>query len=73
MTEAVLAPTASRSVVGVMNEFAYLAAALRVDHPDDWLRLSVHLAQTPCGPVYQRHIGPDRELAAMVADLPIPL
>jgi hypothetical protein len=61
------AKTASRSVLGVMNEFKYLAEVetqLEDDH--DLLSLSLRLAETPCGPLYQRHISPDRELAALV-------
>lgn len=63
-----LAPTANRSVVGVMTEFAFLAGVARTDQ-DDLLQLSMRLAATPCGPLYQRHISPDQELAALVADL----
>lgn len=66
-----LAATANRSLVGVMNEFGHLASLDRaVDH--DFLRLSMRLATTPCGPLYQRHISPDRELAALLADVPAP-
>ena len=32
----------------------------------DLLSLSLRLAETPCGPLYKRHISPDRELAAIV-------
>lgn len=64
-----LAKTASRSVVGIMNEFTYLAGAWRQDEPD-LLALAVRLAATPCGPLYKRHISPDRELAALVAAQP---
>jgi hypothetical protein len=60
-----VAKTASRSVVGIMNEFGYLADAWRQAEPD-LLALAVRLAATPCGPLYQRHISPDRELAALV-------
>ena len=65
MDEVRLARTASRSVVGIMNEFTYLADAWRQDEPD-LLALAVRLAATPCGPLYKRHISPDRELAALV-------
>jgi hypothetical protein len=64
MEEAQLARTTSRSVLGIMNEFAFLAAAN--GHPPRLLELSVDLARTPCGPLYQGHISPDRELAALV-------
>jgi hypothetical protein len=71
MDEARLAKTASRRVVGIMNEFTYLADAWRQDEPG-LLALAVRLAATPCGPLYQRHISPDRELAALVAARPHP-
>ena len=62
-----LAKTANRSVVGVMNEFARLAEVFRDDEAAvDALDLAVRLAATPCGPLYDRHISPDRELAAWV-------
>lgn len=63
-----LLATASRSVVGVMNEFIHLANAYR--NPDgaaDLDPLTMRLAQTPCGPLYKTHISPDRELAALLA------
>jgi hypothetical protein len=66
MAEVHLAPTANRSVVGVLNEFAYLTDAHQPD-PNCLLDLSVRLATTPLGPLYQRHITPDRELAALIA------
>ena len=63
-----VAKTSSRSVLGVMNEFAYLAGVYaRVDGGSDLLALSMRLAETPCGPLYKREISPDRELSALVA------
>ncbi|WP_238672841.1 hypothetical protein [Micromonospora alfalfae] len=32
----------------------------------DLVDLAVRLAATPCSPLYQRHVSPDRELAAIV-------
>lgn len=61
-----LASTANRSVVGVMNEFGHLADAYRDTDQPCLLDLSVRLASTPCGPLYQRHVSPDRELAALI-------
>jgi hypothetical protein len=62
-----LAKTANRSVVGIMNEFTFLAEAYRGDTPaPDLLALAVGLAATPCGPLYRRHVSPDRELAALL-------
>ena len=59
-----------------MNEFAYLADLDRADNADldradnaDLMRLSMRLATTPCGPLFQRHVSPDRELAALIVGL----
>jgi hypothetical protein len=63
-----LAKTSNRSVVGMMNEFTFLAEAhLGTGTQPNLLGLSVRLAGTPCGPLYKRHVSPDRELAALVA------
>jgi hypothetical protein len=64
------AATANRSVVGVMNEFSFLADAWRDAH-GDLLALAVRLAATPCGPLYSTHGSPDRALAAHVRAAPI--
>jgi hypothetical protein len=62
-----LAKTANRSVVGIMNEFTFLADAYRSDTPaPDLLALALRLAATPCGPLYSKHVSPDRELAALL-------
>jgi hypothetical protein len=63
------AKTANRSVVGIMNEFTFLAEADQAQ-PDrrDLVPLAVWLAGTPCSPLYKSHSFPDRELAALVAD-----
>jgi hypothetical protein len=62
-----LGKTANRSVVGIMSEFTYLAEANRADTPAPDLRgLAMRLATTPCGPLYSKHVSPDRELDALV-------
>ena len=62
-----LAKTANRSVVGIMNEFTFLASSYRADTPaPDLLALAIRLASTPCSPLYSRHVSPDRELAALL-------
>ena len=62
-----LAKTANRSVVGIMNEFTFLAGAYRGDTPaPDLQALAIRLAATPCGPLYNKHVSPDRELAALL-------
>ncbi len=68
MNERRVAKTASRSVLGVMNEFRFLGGVyFHEDGETDLLALSMRLAETPCSPLYQRHISPDRELAALLA------
>ena len=61
-----IAPTRNRSVVGTMNDFSFLADHHRADFSGELVELSVRLAETPCSPLYKRHISPDRELAAMI-------
>lgn len=61
-----VAPTANRSVVGTMSDFSFLADHHRGDFANDLLGLSVQLAETPCSPLYKRHISPDRELATVI-------
>jgi len=61
-----IAPTASRSVVGIMNEFTFLADAWRNSPNPNLVDLAVRLAATPCSPLYKRHVSPDRELAALL-------
>ncbi len=66
-----LAATANGSLVGVMNEFASLADLERVERVERsaLMKLSMRLATTPCSPLFQRHISPDREFAAFIAGL----
>ena len=67
MTEHRLEKTASRSVVGTMNDYTYLADAHRDHHGvDDLVDLSLTLARTPCGPLRDSHVFPDLELKALV-------
>ncbi len=71
MTEHRVARTTNRSVIGIMNEFASLAGAYRSLHRvEDLMALTLRLAETPCGPLYARHVSPDRELAAFAARHP---
>jgi hypothetical protein len=61
-----LTKTRNRSVLGIMNEFAYLADAHRASADDlDLVELSLRLAETPCSPLYGSHVSPDRALAAI--------
>jgi hypothetical protein len=66
-----LAKTANRSVVGIMTEFTHLADAYRDGAPDpDLLTLALRLSQTPCSPLYDKHVSPDRELVALLKKSP---
>jgi hypothetical protein len=68
-----LAKTTNRSVLGTMNDFAYLADAHRAPNKaTDLLQMSLRLAQTPCGPLYRSHVSPDREITAYITE-PHPL
>lgn len=62
------AKTANRSLVGIMNEFTFLAEVDQA-HEDarDPVSLAVWLAGTPCSPLHKSHSFPDKELAALVA------
>ena len=64
------AKTGSRSVLGVMNEFAYLGEAYRAHQgaDGDLVALSLRIAETPTSPLYKRHISPDHELRAVVEE-----
>ncbi len=68
MSEVSYARTANRSVVGSMNDFAFMADVARAHgQGDDLVALSVDLADTPCGPLRKGHGFPDREVEAIVA------
>lgn len=66
------AKTANRSVVGILNEFVrqaefWLAAyAYEKGDDDDLLAISAKLAETPCSPLYNGPISPDKALHDLV-------
>jgi len=70
MQDVRLAPTARRSVLGIMNEFTFMAESTRADNlgaePTELGSLASWLARMPCGPLFKRHVSPDRELRALV-------
>jgi len=66
MVDVRLAPTNNRSVVGVMNEFAFLGDAHRHGRLVDLESLSLRLARVPLGPLRGRTGFPDKELAAFL-------
>lgn len=68
MAEGRYAKTESRSVLGTMNDFSFMAKIQRDRRGvDDLMMLALILSETPCGPLRQRHGSPDRELDALVA------
>ena len=70
MRECRVAPTANRSVVGIMTEFTHLAEAHRDDDSyQDLLHLALRLATTPCSPLYGKNVSPDRELSALLCSI----
>jgi hypothetical protein len=62
------AKTANRSLVGMLNQFTYLAEGYRdYNQANDILWLSMRLSQTPCSPLYKKKaISPDRELRRLI-------
>lgn len=71
MREVRIGPTLDRSVVGSMNDFAFLADHRRPQACNalDLRELSKDLAHVPCGPLYKSHTFPDAELRALLAGL----
>lgn len=65
MTDVRLAPTNDRSVLGVMNEYAFLGEHF---FEGDLTALSLRMAETPIGPLRSSHRFADRALAALVAE-----
>jgi len=63
MAEVRIAPTNDRSVVGVMNELAFLGERC---FDGDLVALSLRMAGTPVGPLRSSHGFPDEALAALL-------
>ncbi len=62
------AKTSSRSVLGSLNDFAFMAERARDHGPaSDLIGLSVWLAGTPCGSLRSGPGFPDRAVASVVA------
>jgi hypothetical protein len=58
--------TANRSLVGMLNQFSYLAEGYRDYQSSDLRLLSLRLSETPCSPLYKSSISPDRELRRLI-------
>jgi hypothetical protein len=69
MSEGCYAKTASRSVLGSLAALASLADYQRwLIAADDLAENSALLARTPCSPLYERHVSPDREVRVLAQD-----
>ena len=66
MREVRIGPTNDRSVVGVMNEFAFHGEYLWKEGLQDFGALSLRLSSLTLGPLEHRAGSPDLELAALV-------
>lgn len=61
------ARASNRSLLGMLNQFTYLAEGNRdYNQTTDLLRLSMKLSETPCSPLYKKAISPDRELRRLI-------
>ena len=67
MSDVQFAKTLNRSIVGIMNQFSYLAEGYR-DYleTNDLLALSLKLSETPCSPLYKGAVSPHRELKRVI-------
>jgi len=72
MDHVVLTPTNDRSVVGVMNEFAFHAEHHWRDGLQNLVALSLRMADLPLGPLRDRSGSPDRELAIVTGSAQVP-
>jgi hypothetical protein len=61
------AKTSNRSLVGMLNQFTYLAEGYRdYNRINDLLELSLKLSEVPCSPLYKSATSPDRELRKLI-------
>jgi hypothetical protein len=63
MRQTALAKTANRSLIGMLNEFAFLADQWRAN-TGSLLDLSLRLSDEPCGPLFRTHTYRRRAVAA---------
>lgn len=72
MEDVTFAKTANRSVLGVLNQFVYLAEGYRqMDEAWNPLAISIKLAGTPCSPLYKGAVFPDKALHELVGSAQI--
>ena len=71
MSTAVIAKTASRSLLGMINEFTFMAEhAIGRGRPADYLELALWLANTPCGPIRKSTGFPNDEARLILTGQP---
>jgi hypothetical protein len=71
MNTAVIAKTASRSVLGMITEFTFMAEhAIARGHSADHLDLALWLANTPCSPLYKSTSFPNDEARLLLTGQP---
>jgi hypothetical protein len=70
MSDGRFAKTTNRSVVGSMNDLSRMANIHWSEGGkfDDITELALYISDTPCGPLFERHVSPDLELDALVAN-----
>lgn len=66
MSDHRLTKTANRSIVGMLNEFSFLAEVWS-EATEDLASLSLRLAGIPCGPLDNGHGFPELELKALAS------
>ena len=67
MRRTTLAKTANRSLIGMLNEFAFLAGQWQ-PATGNLFDLSLRLSNVPCGPLFRTHTYPRHAVAAAVDD-----
>jgi hypothetical protein len=61
------AKSTNRSLIGMLNQFTYLAEGYRgYNQITDLNWLSMKLSETPCRPLHKKAISPDRELRRLI-------
>ena len=71
MNHAVIAKTANRSVLGIINEFTFMAEhAIARGHERDNLDLALWLANTPCSPLRKSTGFPNDEARLVLTGQP---
>lgn len=69
MNEVQYAKTTNRSLIGMLNQFTYLAEGCHgYLESNDLMAISMRLSETPCSPLYKSAVSPDRELKLLMSN-----